>query len=80
METGTRDQIVFEWHIICGDCDCWEFLDNEKSKKKFLTAMRKLGWEKTKKFGWTCPSCIKRNSNRARDFAKKYLTKEEQEE
>lgn len=52
----SNGQLVPDYHITCGDCGYGEYVDG-KNKTTATKEARKLGWAKTKAFGWVCRCC-----------------------
>ena len=73
--TTSRGRIALEYHISCGWCENWDFIEAAKvmTKKQIKEWAESEGWTMTRKFGWTCLSCAKKRKR----FEKKYLTQEE---
>ena len=50
--------ITTEHTVWCGHPDCVEWL--QLSDKKFSKVIYRLGWRRTKKYGWLCPECAEK--------------------
>ena len=45
--------------VHCGKCTFWEYLESVRKGRATKEARRK-NWFLTNKWGWVCPSCMKR--------------------
>ena len=52
----SRGYISNEYTVWCGVCQNWE--REAISKRLAIKRWHAAGWRKTRKTGWTCPSCL----------------------
>lgn len=55
-----RGYISTVYTVHCGGCEASiESGTSAQPKGIFGDALRKIGWESTRAFGWLCPTCAK---------------------
>lgn len=55
--------ITTERTIWCGSCAEW---DQKSDEPRMAAAWRKAGWRLTRKRGWLCPACAKKEAGQKR--------------